>query len=106
MKRLRALALLALLGLPLSGCGTLIASRDLATSHDMASGRYRPYEGVSLDGLGFYAAFADPSKFLLLAPIALVDLPLSFVADTVLLPIPVGESIAERLADKPQSIER
>jgi uncharacterized protein YceK len=63
-----------------SGCGTVTALSEPGPG-------YGRYEGVLFDV--FYPVFAasrGSAAWLLLYPLALVDLPLSFVADTLLLP--------------------
>jgi WD40 repeat protein/uncharacterized protein YceK len=70
--------MLVLLAAP--GCGTILMVKE-------ARNRYSPYEGVLTDIFGpAFAASRDSAAWLFLYPLALVDLPLSFLADTVLLP--------------------
>ena len=67
-----------------SGCGTFLSN---AVPHGGPQALPGPYSGLKTDVLLIPEAFADnPLTGLWVTPLAIADMPLSFVADTFLLP--------------------
>jgi len=76
--------LMATLALSGSGCGTFLSS---ALPHDGPTSLPRPYGGVREDALLIQEAVANgPLTAMWVTPLALLDMPFSFIADTVNLP--------------------
>src|SRR5262245_27197119 len=103
MRTLAGLTLAATLGIA-TGCNTI------ATQHQFWSGDFEHarlplgmvYSGTFMDFVFLRGSdWTTPGPDRPWTPPFLVDLPLSFVLDTVLLPVTIGESIALRFRGPP-----
>jgi WD40 repeat protein len=93
----RARLLLAA-AIALQGCGTIVAV-------SVSGKKYDSYMGVKIEVVGpAYAASTSSIAWLLLYPLVIVDLPLSFLADTILLPYAISNEPGPEPPYVPESI--
>lgn len=86
MSRL-ARALLCAAALPIAGCSTVLSKGNNAWGS--------PYSGTECAAETIGNLFESP-LFLILLPFAIIDLPLSFVADTLVLPKDLWDRKSDR----------
>ena len=97
---IKKLASLGVISLSISGCGTLntvfredvAATRELRKQKTYCQSIPRAYSGVAFDFCMLHAA-PDPTGFLI--PFVLVDIAVSAVADTVVLPYTIYRQSAD-----------
>jgi uncharacterized protein YceK len=80
-----------------SGCGTIEYQKGNRGPGPLRVKGSGVYGGVKLDGQYLYACIAPENPvapiFWAMAPLVIVDLPLSFVADTVMLPYSIPKAM-------------
>jgi uncharacterized protein YceK len=83
-----------------SGCGTISYQRGNRGPGPLKVKSSGVYGGVKLDGKYLYACVAPENPvapvFWAMAPFVIIDLPLSFVADTIILPYTIPKAMRQQ----------